>query len=257
MPYVRKSRKPVMRKRRRTTRRVSAATKKYVKSAIHRNIENKHFTDYGANQSINVALVGAVQPTVLNFFPSLSEGAENGERLGNKVRMVGNFLNMYINILPYNAGTNTKYPLNVRCWIVKYKELNANATFALSDWNSFFTLGNSNLGFQGNMLDMILPVNKNKWIVYEERSFKLGLGQGSSSYGSSHAGYDNSSFNKHLKFQGAKHWKNSLNYTVSGTSLPTNTNLWFVVQVVPSDGSTEVGPLAEMHYTQHMTYEDA
>lgn len=258
MPYARKSTKPAMRKRRRTTRRVSTATKKYVKAAIHRNIENKCFIDYAVNQSVVCAAVGVTSPTTLNLLPILAEGAEVGERVGNKVRLMGNYLNMFINIRPYNVATNTKHPINVRCWILKYKLQNRNAaTLQLADWDQFFDLGTSTVGFQNNMLDMVLPVNKTQWIVYEERTFKLGVGAGSAQYGSSVTAYDDSSFNKHLKFHLGKHWKNHLDYQDESTSRPTNTNMFFVVQAVPSDGSSELGPLAELHYTQKFTYEDA
>lgn len=258
MGYGRKPAKRTMRKRRRTVRKPSKAIKRYVKAAIHRNIENKYFVDYAANQSISCAAVGAVSPTTLNLLPILNEGAEMGERLGNKVKLMGNYLNMYINILPYHAVTNTKHPINVRCWIVKYKLQNRNAlSLNLNDWDNFFDVGTSTVGFQNNMLDMVLPVNKSQWIVYEERRFKLGVGAGSSSYGSSVTAYDDSSFNKLLKFHLAKHWRAPLDYQDSATSRPTNTNMFFVVQAVPSDGSVELGPLCELHYTQKFTYEDA
>lgn len=239
-------------------KRVSKSVKTYVKSAIHRNIENKIKVGYAANNSIPTALAGATSPYQYNLLPVLNEGAEDGERIASKVKPMKNTFRAYVNLLPHNALTNPDFPIMVRCWIVKYKLQNRNAaTMNLADFDAFFDTGTTAVGFQGNMLDMLLPVNKSQWIVYEERKFKLGVGQNAGGYSGGNNALDNSSFNRQIVFYCSKHWKTSLDYTDNTVDRPTNTSLFFVCQAVAANGTAVIGPTCEIHYTHRFEYEDA
>jgi len=264
MPYVkrkypRKSAKRSVSKYSRRSRKPSQAIKRYVKQAIHRNIENKILVSNAANQAIKTASVGTYEPYQFNLYPIVASGAEQGERQGLRIKPMMNKFHMYCNLLPHDATTNPVSPMMVRMWVVKYKEQSRNAAANTSGvFDSFFEQGNSTLGFQANMLDMILPVNKAKWVVYADKTFKLGVGQNAGGYSGGTNALDNSSFNKQVVFYCGRYWKNNLIYDDSISSRPGNTNLWLVVQAVPANGASGTTTTGvEIHYSHAFSFEDA
>lgn len=259
MPYARKNNKRRVMRRKRTMRprgRVSLATKKYVKAAIHKQIENKVIVSNLANQSLPTALIGT-DPWHLNLLPLISEGAEQGERSGVVVTPRRCVIKGFVNLKPYNASTNPHQPIKLKMWLLSYKLANRNAaTFASGTFDEFFEGGNSAFPFQGNMLDMILPVNRQQWTVHSQRMINLG-----STYGSTGSGsivHDNSRFSVPFSFNVGKYLKTKLKFDDTDTDRCTNRNMWLVVQAVSAEGSTGIAYVtSEIHYAYEFQFEDA
>lgn len=228
-----------------------------VKKVIHRMAENKVQVVYGTNAAINRANGAGSVFGNLNLLPVLSNGTNENQRIGNEVRIVKSYIDFYVNLLPYNAINNPAYPLTCKVWIASKKNQNREtSTLSAGDCDSFFEAGGAGLPPQGNMLDMIFPVNKDAWTLHTMRQFELAVPTGSTTYpvSSSLATPTNEGrFQVHYKIPLTKYFK-KLKYDT--TNYPTNHNLWFMIQTVNSDGSTQVLSGAEMHFATTWYYED-
>lgn len=256
--YSRKSRKP-SRKPSRKFYGVSKRVKSYVKKAIHSNIENKSKVTYLANQPVLTAETGVV-PFSINCIPPVAQGNEQGERVGNVIKPVANWIRGFVNLKPHNELTNPYMPIKVKMWLCSYKILNRNAaTLNAADFDRFFEEGNNTVPFQGNMLDMLLPVNKMDWTVYETRTINLGSTSTSTAFTSAGFVYDNSRFSVPFSFNVQKHLKTKLTYDDLSSSRPTNRNMYVIVQAVSAEGSSggSLYTTCEVHYSHHFEFEDA
>jgi len=236
---------------------VSKAIKTYVKRTISSNIENKIHVDYTINQNI-VTASGGTNFTHRGLLPALSQGTSANQRIGNEVKVKSAIIRGSVNLLPYNAVTNpNNVPAYVMVWIVRSKL--KNQLFSSSNApNDFFDTGSSSIGPQGNLLDTMFPINKQSWICYYKRMFKIGAGV---TTGGTISGYpDNSSFSAKFYINYTKHLK-KLKYadTVTGAqTIPVNTNMNIVYQCVSVDGAnSSLYVMSEYHMTNTIIYEDA
>ena len=246
--------KTVTRRKRTGKAKVSKTVKRYVKKQISANIENKCFVYYGANTNINTA-GASLDCANLYLLPLLSQGTGQANRIGNQIKIKKAVVKGYVNIIPYNATTNPlTAPVMVKMWLVSHRK---SMTFATGATSNFFETGNSSTGFQGNMLDMVLTVNKEAWLVHKTKTFKIGAGSNTTTGPiSSNAYFDNSPMNKPFSFNFGKYIKAKLRYDDTGTT-PTNKNMYLFIQAVYSDGSSNAVTPAEYHYDVRIDYEDA
>lgn len=255
----RRPRRKILRRRAGKKGSVSTKIKKYVNRVIHRNIENKEFLSYGANQSIICA--SATTPSGIALIPAISQGGSVNNRIGDAVRLRRGVIRGYVNIKEYNATTNPySAPYWIKIWICRNLQYAGQIPQNSLDYSTFFRTGGSNIAFQGNMLDMCLPVNEELWKVEATKTFRVGATYasatgpvGSNSY------FDNSHMSVPFYFNYSKYTKKLLKFNDgSNSNLCTNHNLYFIVQAVYADGSTagSIVP-AEFHYTNRFEYEDA
>lgn len=255
MKYQKKSAKRVYKKKSVGKKHVSLAIKKYVKRTIHSNLEKKISTFYGANLSINSQ---TAQNNFQSIVPQLSQGTNDSQRIGNQVNITKGMIHGYVNILPYNATSNTlSTAVMVKIWICKYKKTNqASFATAYNTNTDFFDVGSTNIGFQSNMLDMVLTCNKDDWIWYNTKTFKIGASNATASGQVGSGGYyDNSPMTHAFSFNFGKHLK-KLHFNDTDV-IPTNTNLFIVFQAVYADGSSSALNPAEYHFVSRVEYEDA
>jgi len=232
------------------------AVTRIVKSVISRQAENKIWADYGVNQTITCAQ--STTPTFKNLVPTIPPGSRISNRVGNEVRVKSGYIRGHVNLLPYNLTTNNKpLPCYVKMWVCSGKLLNTILLGSTNISTTFFEVGGSSAGFQGNMLDMELSPNKDMWTVHYTKTVKLGAGYvvstGSPVSGGSY--FDNSPMSVPFQFNFGKKL-GLLKYEEDITSA-TNRNMFLVFQVVPCDGDgapTQV--MAEFHYTARVEYED-
>lgn len=239
------------------TTKVSKSVRKYVKNAIHRNVENKVATSLGVNQSIITAGTSNT-PYFLNLLPQPSQGTGHAGRIGNEIRLVNSYIKGRINILPYNVTTNPNpVPLIVKMWLCANKQSNNPNMAVLSTFSTFFDTGNVNSSFQGNQLDTLLSPNKDAWTIYKTKTIKLGAASFSSTGPVGSGGYfDNSPMSVPFSFSISQHVKN-LKFDDT-TALPTNRNLYLLIQAVSADGSnTSAYTTCELHYSTRWEFEDA
>jgi len=228
-------------------------TKTDISRAISRRLENKIIVDYAANQTILPAS-STVAPTSRYLLPLLSQGLGQGNRIANQIHIRKARTSLYINTK--RTGDNMiNNPLMIRVWLVSSKIVNSNTAPA---WNEFFQTGNLSAPFQQTMLDMILPVNKNEFVVYFDKTYKVGLGAILASNIDTTNSLDNSSMNHRIDIDWEQHFKSAIDYNDTNT-VPTNRNLFLLFQCVRADGaamvsSTESG--AEFHIANTVSYED-
>lgn len=264
--YARKRKAGVRRKPRRALRRsnygrrptVSKTIKKYVKRAIHRQIENKNYRSYAANVAVPTGVTGTDPLFNINLIPQVAQGTDQDERVGNNIKCVNGMFRGYINLLPHSSETGNM-PCWVRMWLVSYKvEHPQTAAMGNAYFNNFFEDGATTVGPQGTMLDMLFPVNKHQWVVHEERKFRLGTTSSSVDIGGAiGVQHDASNFSKQFRFNYGQYCKQTLEYKDS-LSFPLNRNFFVLIQVVSADGSTGTNHIkAEIHYVNQFDYEDA
>lgn len=235
---------------------VPRAVKSYVKKAIHSNVENKVYVSYGNNLVINT-ITGST-PNAINLMPNMSQGTTQGLRIGNEIKIRSGVVRGHVNLLPWNQTSNPlSTPVFIKMWLCSAKNLNNPNALSLPISN-FFEGGSSSIGFQGNMLDMDLSVNKDYFTVYATRKLQLGSTYPSSTGPVGTAGYyDNSKMALPFYFTFGKYFKSSLKYNDTDTNYPTNRNLWIITQAVYADGSSTAVSVAELNYALRIEYEDA
>lgn len=255
-----RSRRPRMNKTRkaRKTTGVSASIKSYVKKAIHGNISNRRWVDYSASTNITTAGAGAT-PQSISLLPyNLVRDANDNGRTGNTIKIVKAYTKGTINLLPYNLTTNPKVaPVMVKMWVLSCKDRHI---YPLSGTNislNFFDTGSVSSGFQGNLLDMNLPNSKETYTIHYTKSFKLGLGSGTTAFPSTSVQVnDNSSYCKSFYFNYGRKFKAPIKY-LDSTGYPSNRNCFLAVQCVYADGTSTAVTVANWSWTTVVEYEMA
>lgn len=236
--------------------KITLAIKKYVKKTLSANLENKIYFRYGANQTISNASSGNIY--YINLVPELFQGVNVDQRIGNNVKVVKANITGYVNILPYNATTNPTSPcVMIKLWLCSYKSRhNTNFTTLYNERTDFFDIGNTNIGFQGNMLDTILTCNKQSWTWHKTQQFKLGASNATTAGPVGTSGYyDNSPMTHKFSFDFAKHL--GVVKFNENSAQSSNKNLFLVFQCVYADGSMLAAQASEFHSMLRIEYEDA
>lgn len=260
MPYkkvyrrkVRKSSRKVMRKS-----RVPKAIKKYVKSAISRDIENKFLISRGTNQAITTCV--GTTPTAISLLPSLANGSSRHTRCGNQVKLKKGFISGRVNLLIYNSVTNPNgCPIAVKMWLLSSAQYNEIGAFSgTSAATAFFKSDTSPAGMSGNVLDLTQSVDNENFRVYATKTVILGTTAASNNFPSTSIdAYTTNNFSAPFYFSWSKIVKQLKYNDTASSSIPTNRNLWLVFQAVSLDGRSVTTQPAEFHYTIENHYEDA
>ena len=244
-------------KKRIAPKQISPALKAYVNSRLAREGETKHWYDYASNQSITSAGAGSY-PTARNLAPVLSLGTSQYQRIGNKIKVTSATVRGYVNILPYNAVSNSlSTPVLVKIWVCSAKQLNTILIGSTDINNTFFDVSGASTGFQGSPLDMILFNNPEKWHIWGSRQFEIGATYASSAGPVGTSGYfDNSNMTKQFEIDFTAGFKRSVLYEDATTS-PTNLNFFLVFQTVYADGQySGTNIQTEYHVVTSVEYKD-
>lgn len=258
--FSRQTRRKIFRRRRGGLgkKRIPLRFKRYVKRAIHRNMENKCRINYAANQPITTGDSTTMTYPLIN---AVGQNTSDDTRIGNSIRIVKGIYKGCVNLLPYNATTNPQpLPCWVKIWVVRdLKNAGQLSTMDSAAFGRFFRGNGTALGFQSNVLDTTLEVNKDSFRVLYSKMFKLGnsysYSGGSPTNGASY--FDNSPSAKHFSFNWGKWVKKQVKFD-DNASYAQNANLYIVYQCIACEGSSSSGKqLVEFHYTNTMEYEDA
>lgn len=253
------SRRPRRAIRRRS--KVSKKIKSFVKRAIHRNIENKEIITYAANQGC-LAWATGVAGRSIALLPPIQQGTGNSQRIGNQVKIVSGIIKGQVNLLPYDATTNpAPTPVWVKIYMVRLLYTQAqDPTLATAYTDNFFRGVNSAYPFQSNVLDMDLPINDDWFRVLATKTFKLGAASATALGAVTTTGYyDNSPMCKKFTFNWSKWARKVLKFNDNVLNYyPQNDNIYLVFQPMYADGRvTNPYTPVEMHYVNHVKYEDA
>nr|UOF82259.1 capsid protein [Cressdnaviricota sp.] len=259
-------RKLIRRKRAVGKRRssVSATVKKYVKSQIHKNVENK---------VMNVAVAGAfgniLQSPTMNVFPMtpytgylvISQGVTANARLGNQVTTRRVMLNYCLVPKPYDATTNPLCRPQEVDMFLGYVKATPSTLPNATDFNNLFQVGSTSLGPQGELPDLIADINKDYWHISKRWRHKVGYadvtGTGAAA-GSQYYANNDFKFNVVRKLNITKYCPKTLLFNDSANT-PTSRGLFFFYQCVSATGAVQpVTTLAlDIDYWLTYEYEDA
>lgn len=236
--------------------KTSAKGSKQVKLVRLVRSEERLYITYGANQSL-VTSVSAI-PAYINLCPSIANGGGQPGRIGNRINMTGGKLRLSMNLLPYNATTNPNAPpIYLRCLVVSSKSANTSNLGSTSVGSDLFMSTGTVVGPQNNVLDIVLPINRESWTVYHDSVRKLGVaGAGATGPASSTSWIDESSMSAFLDLGLPALGECTYNATSSNDC--RNKNLFFIMLNAPVDGFTGSGTYttAEYHFGLEVDYTD-
>jgi len=269
MAYKRKTYKRRAPKRKYAKRGVSKKTvKAVVQRVLAREAEVKTIQEYnyGVNlyspnyptfDTTNIYRLGPAATTM-----PIVQGVGQGNRIGNKVHTKK--LVVAGSLVPnaYHATTNPiPQPMDVTVWIFYDKSapcINPAPAFN-GDW---YQNGNGTTTFGGDTLDMISPVNTDRYRVLTKRNFKLGFadfaGTGTQPANQSFANNDYK-MTCNFKFDITKYYPKVVRWNDNFSATPTTRGLWMMVTPAWGAGTTipnGVKPLG-MQFMQNYMYQDA
>lgn len=249
---------------RKRTRTVSQAVKKYVKSTIHKQIENKCVQINGGTGFGNV-----LQSPVMNAYPmqplsgywNITQGTGAGARIGNQIRVRKLELSYVLRPMPYEATNNpAPMPCEIQLMLGYVKSTPSYAPVAL-DISQLFQSGNSVSAPVGSLRDIIAVINKDYWEIKKRWTHKVGYstsnGTGSQSANQFFANND-FKLNVVKKINITKFVPTTCLFNDAGIT-PTTRNLFFMYQAVAASG--EILPATRIPMTidfwLDFRYEDA
>lgn len=124
---------------------------------------------------------GFATQNVLQLTPNatnlIAQGTGQGDRIGNKIRVVGARLKFSVFPNPYNATSNTvPTPQILLMWLCKSKDVASRdtANTATNALANFFNAGDSSLGMSGTVYDYTNPLNHDTFTQYGRKVYKVG-----------------------------------------------------------------------------------
>lgn len=176
-------RKRVVRKSRRVVSRrkssVGVAVKKYVKRAIHANVENKRAL-YNASFSVgnigNSSTLYARPLTPAAGFLTINSGTGQGDKIGNRCKTMKAMLRYTLFPLGYDAVSNPlPIPQEVLIIIGYAKQTPCTIPTGVQV-GSLFQNGSASSPPQGDLGDLIQPYNHDVWTIKKVIRHKIGNG---------------------------------------------------------------------------------
>jgi len=263
---LRKSSRRPYRKRvaggRRTS--VSAGVKKYVKTQLARNLENKCMNVNGGFSFGNI-----LESADLNAYPMLpytgygtiAQGAGQGQRIGNEVRVKKLMLNYVLRPTPYSALTNPfPEPVEVDLFLGYVNQVPGFLPVP-GDMTYLFQNGNSTAAPFGTLRDLISTVNKDYWTIKKRWRHKIGYSSANGTGSVANTQYSNNNdfkLNVVNKLDITKLVDKKLKFLDSANTLQGK-NLFFFMEAVAAGGgqfSSTTLP-CNIEFWVDLQYEDA
>lgn len=231
--------------------------RRLVAKEILNKAEKKVFIQ--TNINVGVQTANGSSPTSVYLTPNTSQGTGDQQRIGNRIRVTNGQITGFVNLLPYNAVTNSSAPpIWVKMWLCSYIRQNTSTVGSTDATTSFFQASGGTNGFNGSMQDLVAPVNQDSWKLYETRTIKLGVANTNATQpASTGAWLDSSSMSVQFQFAIPAEHCTQLSYNDTASTIATNKNLWLFVQAVPADGSGGGGQApVEFHITNFQEFTD-
>lgn len=267
---VRRRRAKVGRRKAASGARVGQAVKAYVKRAIKVSTELKHAVPYVVNnaniQSYGMVPNGPHQCTTFDLSSVLQipQGTDDGQRVGDKIRVKSMSLQGYIN-LDSSLANDTSYlknPMFVKMYIGRRIDtINDPNNYSFAGgigFNNLFANGPTAAAPQNLPSDMYRYVNKDVYRIYATRMFKIGMSAPSNNPA------DSNQWNNDFKF--SKQFSISLNKHIEvvkyfdGSTTPSNVGLYCWFNCCWANGASVTTltrlPL-EVHFDVNCTYYDS
>jgi len=244
--------------------KVSLSVKRFVKTAIAREIENKQIAITQALSFGNV-----VESPDLNAYPVLPysgftllpQGVTQGTRTGNQCKIRRVMLNYVLLPQPYNATTNPNpVPVHVQLFLGAVKQYKGILPQS-ADINLMFQLGGTTVAPTGALLDLTYQINRDNWDIKKQWGHKLGY----AAYGGTgtipaQQSFTNNDFKLNVvnRMDITKHCAASMKFN-DGNSTHQGANLFFMFQAIAANGAALPATVqaAQIQYSIIIEYEDA
>jgi len=164
----------------------------------------------------------------------ITQGSGQGQRVGNMIQ-ISNFNVRGVlscDVVPSQSNL-TNAPSYVKFWFFRPRNCIDYATFN-DTLSNFFQNGSASVGFSNTLIDLIRPINKDFFIIYETRKFKLGRSDADPS-GNRLGNNDfklSATFNVNL----TKHLPKKIKFD-DVTSNPVNTLIIWMAAIYNADGT--------------------
>lgn len=178
-------------RKKRVSKSKGLATKTFVERAIARSEEVKRSQYYAEN--VNVAAYGTTSGGLtlpvspLGGVLTIAQGTSQGQRIGNRIKVQKAHLRMDFSPNNYNATSNAvPVPQLVLVWL--YYDA-SNVTAVSSPDSTFLQDGGSTKALVGKAIDMISPVNTDRWKVFKKFVLKIGFASNSGTGAAANSAY--------------------------------------------------------------------
>jgi len=150
-----------------------------VKRVVGTEIKEKRYTNEltAINNTKPSGGAWPVDSNIYNMMPNattmlISQGTGQGDRVGNKVKIVRNTLRFALTPTD-NGATDQSVPCIVRTMFI-YDRRNPTTAPTPAANGDFFQNGNGTSGFNGNLSDLTRPYNTDRYVVKRVRDYKVG-----------------------------------------------------------------------------------
>lgn len=231
--------------------KISYGLKHYIKKAIARSEETKFLQPLTVSNLLIAPYDGTSQLcTVINLTTGLqcAQGTGQGDRIGDEINITSLMFRGFVNYANGGSGAQN-LPIFIKMVVGRLKSGYAQPT----NFSNLFQNGSSTTNPTNLPIDIIRNFNKDSWIIYTQKVFKLGFADPAAASG-------NNDFSqcKMFKMSLAKHI-HRLKYSDAGTN-PTNAGLyvWFLMCNANGNAMTAAtAPNPEIHYTFEVAYKDS
>lgn len=248
----------------------STASKKQIKQEImkeiHKEVETKTAFPASAN-NVEIQPYGVANPhgsTVIDFSPlwnSIIQGVQNGQRVGDKIRVQSLKYRGFVNFDSSNANNENylKNPLYLKMIILRRKDSQTNPCFyGTTGINDLFMNGPTTTSPQNLPSDMWRYLNKDTYRIYKTKMFKLGPAATSNTPSDSNQYNNDFKLSQKFSIDLSKH----IDVLKYQPSMPQANNcaMFCIFLVCFANGapiSLLQKPCVEIHYDLEMKYEDA
>ncbi len=178
---------------------------------------------------------------------SIQQGVDTDNRIGSRIEMKSGVARLFMSANIYDVTYNTApQPMIVQVFIGYDRTTgNGQPSAALPQ---FYEVNGVSVSPTGNVLDTFRKINKERYVIFNRRTYKLGNAEyfGSGSGTSSTVGrqyYTNNDFKltQRATFDYTKHLIKTVKYSNDGDTTPSTRQLWMWWIMTPMTGQTTGG----------------
>lgn len=241
--YKTKARMLAHRAIKRAVGRVPYAVKKYVKSTIHRQIENKSYQvgwsqDLGGYATSNLLYAYPLTPFTGGM--NITQGVTQATRIGNQIKMRKLKFNFVLSARTYNVSNNpSPQPCEIEMLFCSLKPAIGELPTP-TDVANLYQLNASSIAPSGFIYDLTQKINTDLFQVYKRLRFKVGYSTaGGTGVNANAQSFANNDFKLNIirSLDLTKYAPKTITYNDNASS-PTSRLLFVLINVLPTVGGS-------------------
>lgn len=214
------------------TKPVKAAVNKLINSKKEKKFATRFSGDVGFNSSISAT-------EVYQLVPALPQGVGQNQRIGDSVRPTSLIVNVSIRATGYQSALVAMGRLFI---IEDLTNSTAQGITVNPDMNQLLDAGNNVHAYDGTHQWEMVPVNRNRFKVHTDKTFKIEKGYGEeANVGNSYISPQqcistHQQYHFKIRVPLKKVWK----YDNDADSYPSNQSIWLCMGYVNASGTVDV-----------------